>query len=448
MTAPHCGGGRRFGWVVVAVLVATAAGSWAGQARNLVLMIVDGAGFNAFDCVSYYEHGRRGGSLYDAFAVTLGCNTSPAGVDPYDPAKAWSDFKGLRDKATDSAASGTALNTGVKTKNGRLGVDVEGRPVTTISEIAHAAGKATGTVTSVPFCHATPAATVAHVPSRGEYHTIAEQMLYQSNLTVLFGGGHPEYDNNGRHRGVKDGADEFIPFSVLQALRDGTTGRGWTFIEHFQQFQELASGSPTSENRVFGLVPCESTLQYGRAGKGLGNLNPNMPDLAMLTTAALNVLGQDPDGFYLMVEGGAVDWANHGRNLERMLEEFVDFNRAIQAVFDWLAAHDQLDETLIIVTSDHECGQIWGPNAGPDSETPFDLPRNRGKGKLPDARHYSGGHTNVLVPLYATGPGSERFEALVDGTDPQAAKAWGFCGRYVDNTDVFTVMKQAITAGK
>ena len=85
-----------------------------------------------------------------------------------------------------------------------------------------------------------------------------------------------------------------------------------------------------------------------------------------------------------------------------------------------------------------------GENAGEKSATPFDLPKNRGKGVLPAAKHFSSGHTNVLVPLYARGPGSEMFGGLVDGKDEKAAEAWGFSGEYVDNTEVFVVMKAAI----
>ena len=66
------------------------------------------------------------------------------------------------------------------------------------------------------------------------------------------------------------------------------------------------------------------------------------------------------------------------------------------------------DETLLIVTSDHETGQIWGPNAGPKSKTPFDMPKNNGAGELPSAKYFHNGHTNVLVPLYSIGAGSEK----------------------------------------
>jgi len=432
---------RCVGFVLVCLAVLAA---WAGGARNVVLMIADGAGFNAFHCAAYYEHGRLGAQPYDTFPVRLGCTTYPVDAG-YDPAEIWSDFKDLKDHATDSAAAATALYAGVKTKNGRIAVDPEGQPVTTIAEIAHALGKATGAVTTVPFCHATPATLAAHVESRSQYHDIAEQLIYQSNLTVLFGAGHPEYDNDGRRR-RKDDPDKYLPWSIYRAIRMNTTGRGWTFIDRLDQFRVLAAGRRIPGGRVFGLARCRDTLQCDRDGHDMGHFNDNVPDLATMARAALSVLERDDDGFFLMIEGGAIDWANHGNNLGRMVEEFADFDRAVAAVLDWLDTHGQLDQTLLIVTADHECGQIWGPDAGSKSKTPFDLPKSRGKGKLPAARYFSGGHTNVLVPLYATGPGSDHFEALVDGRDDRAGRLWHFDGRYVDNTDVFVVMKEAITA--
>jgi alkaline phosphatase len=129
-----------------------------------------------------------------------------------------------------------------------------------------------------------------------------------------------------------------------------------------------------------------------------------------------------------------------------MIEEQIDFNNAVEAVVEWIRANSSWEETLLIITADHEAGQLWGPKAGPRSKTPFNLPQNNGASTLPGARYFSGEHTNALVPLYVIGPGAELFQSLVDGKDTMAAAAWGFSGRYVDNTDVFKVMKEANTA--
>lgn len=431
-------------WFVLLVLVVSASCAWAAAAKNVVLFIADGAGFNSFHCAAYYEHGELGRQAYDAFEVKLACTTGAYGSPAYDPAKAWSDFRSHRVKATDSAAAATALNTGVKTQNGRISVDAEGRVLVTIAEIAAGLGKSTGAVTSVPFSHATPAAVFAHNTGRSNTRKIAEEIVYRSGLTVVFGAGHPAYDDEGKALVREDWDTGYCSASVYEALAAGTTGRGWELVETREAMEALAAAETCELRRVFGLVRNSSTLQYRRDGKRMGGLNEGVPTLETMALAALNVLSADEDGFFLMVEGGAIDWANHDKNLARMVEEFGDFNRTVAAVMRRLEQKGLLGETLVIVTADHETGQLWGENAGEKSATPFDLPKNRGKGVLPAAKHFSSGHTNVLVPLYARGPGSEMFGGLVDGKDEKAAEAWGFSGEYVDNTEVFVVMKAAI----
>jgi alkaline phosphatase len=169
----------------------------AAPAKNVILMISDGAGFNTFDCASYYQHGQRGKQVYDKFPIRLGCTTYSAdNQDGYEPDKFWSEFKYARKHPTDSAAAATALYTGAKTKNGRLCTDRDGKKLTTIAEFADSVGKSTGTISSVMFSHATPGAVWAHNDSRDEYEQIAREMICDSGLDVIMGCGHPRYDNN------------------------------------------------------------------------------------------------------------------------------------------------------------------------------------------------------------------------------------------------------------
>jgi alkaline phosphatase len=422
--------------------------SSAASAKNVILMISDGAGFNTFDCASYYQHGQRGKQVYDEFPIRLGCTTySTNNRGGYEPDKFWSEFKYARKRPTDSAATATALYTGAKTKNGRLCTDRDGKKLTTIAEIADSAGKSTGTVSSVMFSHATPGAVWAHNDSREEYEQIAREMICDSSLDVIMGCGHPRYDNNGKLLPMDDWETEYCGGKTLfNEIITASTKRGWTFIESRYDFEAIASNPRPLFDRVIGIAQCRETLQYNRDGKSPGNLNKNIPTLATMTRAAINVLAKDEDGFFLMIEGGAVDWASHDNNLARMIEEQIDFNTAVEAVVEWVHIESSWDETLLIITADHETGQLWGPKAGPRSQTPFNLPQNNGASTLPGARYFSGEHTNALVPLYVIGPGAELFQSLVDGKDTMAAAAWGFSGRYVDNTDVFKVMKEANTA--
>jgi alkaline phosphatase len=181
---------------------------------------------------------------------------------------------------------------------------------------------------------------------------------------------------------------------------------------------------------VIGVAEIHGTLNQGRAGDA--NAAPfavprdeNMPTLAEMTWGALNVLDEDPDGFVLMIEGGAVDWASHANQTGRMLEEMADFNRAVEAVIEWVERESSWDETLVIVTGDHECGYLTGPGSDPD----WKLPVNNGAGNVPALEWHSGGHTNSLIPLFAKGAGAKTLRTFADETDPTR-------GPYIHNTEI------------
>jgi Alkaline phosphatase len=234
--------------------------------------------------------------------------------------------------------------------------------------------------------------------------------------------------------------------------------------------------------RVVGIARAASTLQASREGlpeadtpSGMA-YNPIVPDLATMSLGAINVLSQDEDGFFLMIEGGAIDWMGHGNNMPRFIEEQIDFNQAVDAVIAWVEEHSSWDETLLIVTSDHECGGIWGEgtwtNVGGEAVAAdrsrealtaarFDptqdifndylAVQDRGAGKIPGFMFSSRNHTNELVPLWALGPGANRF-AEFTRSDLKAADLWGAAyqwnGAFVDNTVVFTVMNEAMGPGR
>lgn len=88
--------------------------------------------------------------------------------------------------------------------------------------------------------------------------------------------------------------------------------------------------------------------------------NPDVPDLATMSVAALNILNQNSKGFFIMIEGGGVDWMGHANYMPRFIEEQMDFNAAVAAVIDWVETYSNWEDTLLIVTSDHETGGIWG----------------------------------------------------------------------------------------
>jgi alkaline phosphatase len=245
----------------------------------------------------------------------------------------------------------------------------------------------------------------------------------------------------------------------------------WTLIATKEEFEALASAKKTPD-KVFGMPQAYDTLQYNRTDLTDASsnsksppygLNGGVPDLATMTMAALNVLENNRRGFAVMIEGGAIDWANHANRAGRMIEEQSDFNNAVLAVADYLDKNtkgNNWDNTLVMVTADHECGHLWG-DGRVDGSTYLDVNgdgdfdhgvdyahvKDNGAGKLPEVWFHSGNHTNALVPFYTKGAGSRLFEKCVVGTDPYLRDLYDldhtWSGRYIDNTCIFEVMKEA-----
>ena len=208
-------------------------------------------------------------------------------------------------------------------------------------------------------------------------------------------------------------------------------------------------------------------IEY-RLADGSGH-NPENPTLAEMTQAALTVLNRDPNGFVLMVEGGAVDWGAHANNMNQMLGEVAGFNAAVQTVVDWVNANDPTwSNTLVIVTADHETGYLTaGPGIFPDQplgtvnaatvnlEKPtkvsgvltgrrasWDDANSNDEIDAGETVYWawnSGSHTNSLVPVYARGAGAGFLAGYATGSDTVR-------GAYLDNTDVFRLM-DAVTLG-
>lgn len=177
-------------------------GGQASSAKNVVLMVIDGASFNAIRACTFYQYGALGEQVYESFPIRLACTTYMLDKDGteqgYDPRAAWLDFDYVRSAATGSAAASTAHNTGFKTVRGRVNTDIDGAWLVTIAELAFGQGRASGAVSSVMFSHATPACVWAHNVSRGNYEEIANEMICSSGLKVIIGAGHPGHDDNGK----------------------------------------------------------------------------------------------------------------------------------------------------------------------------------------------------------------------------------------------------------
>lgn len=453
---------------VMAVVIAGPAGCGGSgttkPVKNVIVMVDDGAGYNTHEAGSLYDKGTVDGELYQAFPYTAAVSTYSYGdvaqgacgaLNTYDPAKAWGDFTWVINDPTDSAAAATAMATGTKTYDAAIGVDCSGAPVQNVVEAAETLGKATGVVTSVPFSHATPAGFVAHEVQRDEYKAIATDMIRDSATDVIMGGGHPEFGRTGKPS--KQPGYTFINEQDWADLKAGTAGADadgdgtpdpWTLIESKEQFQALASGE--TPKRVFGMAQVRRTLQEDRADieADVAKIwQPNeaaalagVPTLSEMASGALNVLDNDPDGFFVMIEGGATDWAEHDSQLGLMLEEELTFNRAVETVSSWVDTNSSWDDTVLIVVSDHETGYLTGPASGSTGAGPVWNPlAANGKGAMPGAQWNSVNHTNSLVPVYVKGEPGTLLTTYVDGKDPKR-------GDYIDNTDIHRLILAALGA--
>lgn len=425
--------------------------------RNVIHLVGDGMGFNQVDVGSLYEHGvarhqaevnartgkvrhlpGRATQVYQRFSTQSAMTCFQDGGS-YHPRRTWSHFdEAVTGEPPDSAAAGTALATGVRTYNAGIGVGPDGRAVENLTERARALGKSSGVVSSVPFSHATPAAYVAHNEHRNNYHEISREMLTEHDITLIMAPGHPYFDADGRS--VAQPNHEYISPELWSDVTSGRTR--FEFLSDREDIIALADATDVPEH-VFAVPEVQATLQYARSGPDKdeeGSPVPgampyaaprveSVPNLAELTASALNVLDRNSDkGFFLMVEGGAIDWAGHENRTNRLIEEQLDFNRAVEAVVDWVERESSWRETLVVVTADHETGYLTGVGSNPNW-TPI-----RGeRGELPEAVWNGQDHTNSLVPLYAHGRGADALLRHATGRDPVR-------GRYLDNIDVAGVV--------
>lgn len=455
--------------LVIAVLVALGAlGAGASRAaaanpggrmvKNIIVMIGDGMGFNQVYATDMYDKGTTGAQAFEKFPVRLSMSTYPVGGS-YDPAAAWTRFNYVATSTiTDSAPAATAMSTGCKSYDGAIGMIGESAatavPGKHVTQWCEENGMATGVVTTVPISHATPGGFVAHNVSRNNYADIAKEMLGVSSVDVIMGAGHPEYDDNNRPTTSTDynavgwistwNALKARTLAVADADHNGKADDAWTLIESKTQFDDMATTS-TPPKRVCGIARVRETLQQFRwdpaRGYGLSiyaddppgkvPFNTGVPTLATMARGALNVLGRNPGGFFLMVEGGAIDWCGHNNMKGRLIEEATDFNRAVESVIAWVEANSSWDETMLVVTGDHETGFLWGPGSNPA----FAPLVNKGKGNMPGLQYNSTWHTNSLIPFFAKGPAllGSVFALRVDGQDPRR-------GFYIDNTDLGQVL--------
>jgi alkaline phosphatase len=450
--------------------------------KNVFVMISDGTSFGAWDATDLFQYGAAASASYygpefNKYLMTtdpLNTSRTPTfnltRTVGYDPDQAWglasyNTLSGyIHQGYTDSAAAGTALAAGQKTFNSAINwSNLDAILSPTLPEYAKAEGKVVGTISSVQWSHATPAAfSNAHSPNRNDNLGIANQMLDGSVMDLIMGAGHPLYNNNGAPRTPSASSYRFVGGEdTWNALVDGTHAGGWSSIDEKADFEALAAGDLSalgSNRRLVGTAQVAGTLQQSRSGYahtdtvGSDPFNTNVPTLATMTQAALNTLSflDEGMGMFLQIEGGAIDWAAHANQTSRIIEEQMDFNDSVDTVIAWIEANGGWGENLLIVTTDHGNGMPMGDQSDTIPHDRIDLANIEAGTFIPGTnpngvRWWTGTHTNELVPLFARGAGADLFDLAVVGTDPYFGiyyPHWvetGFDGRYIDNTDVYWV---------
>jgi alkaline phosphatase len=415
------------------------------QPKNIIIMIGDGMGYEHINASLYFQ-GKKDNHLWMSFPVKLAAATNNHGGS-YNPHSAWKDKLYVQSAYTESAAAATAIATGHTTTTSYVGMSATGIPLSNPVMLASSLKKSSGIVSSVPFVHATPAGFTAHNQSRSNYKEIAFQILMHSTATVVMGCGHPFRDNNGNMTQQPDFKYthsmelwQMITNQKNSLTVNGTTfyvqdingdfvSDAWTFSDKKEDLDKIIS-KEMKPDRLFFLSPVFETLSESRSGNSAMPFDipvaENIPSLQQMSMAALAILSDNPEGFFLMIEGGAIDWASHNNDLVRLIEEQIEFEKTVEAVMEFIETNLNWEETLLIVLADHECGYLTG---GFDSVSGFQHIRDQGKGKLPDVQFLSENHTNHLVPFFSKGIGAHSFQVMSSGFDSVR-------GQYIHISDV------------
>lgn len=329
------------------------------QPKNIILLIGDGMGVAQVFSGITANHG--------ALNITQ------------MPFTGFSQTQSADDYVTDSAAGGTALSTGQRTYNGALAVDRDTLPIPTILEISEKNGYATGLVSTSSITHATPASFIAHQPHRDMAEEIAADFL-NVDIDVFIGGGRKFFAER------KDGRN------LLEELKE----------KDYQVFNSLEEAANVNSGKLAILTAENHNEAYPARGEML-------PEA---TEKAIQILQNNKNGFFLMVEGSMIDWGGHDNDTEYIVQEMLDFDRAVAKALEFATSNK---ETLVIITADHETGGM--ALEGGDIS----------KGKV-TANYTTGGHTAVMVPVFAYGASAEKFTGVYKNTDvfKKMKEAFGF----------------------
>jgi len=373
-----------------------------GKARNVIVLQGDGMATAQRDLIRLVTVGNKEGQ--DLVMNRLE-HTGLVHTDPADPEEA----------VTDSAAAATAFSTGVKTFNGAIGVDAQGNPVRTLLEDARRAGKATGLVTTSQVTDATPAAYGAHVSDRAEQSEIARQYLERSKPDVILGGGEDYWFPPGTPGGHPDNPAT-DPTEQSKGDRGNLVERADDLGYEYVSTREGLAGA--RGRKLLGLFANEEMFEHREEGDG--DLYDPLVPLPEMAAKALDVLSRDRDGLFVLIEEEGIDEMAHENNTGLMIKAGAALDETVALAVEFARHHPG---TLIVVQGDHETGGLTIENPDEEDESGEELSREDGpftvKGTDLEvfADWTTGQHTGADTPITASGPGSQRFNGVIDNTD-------------------------------
>lgn len=310
-----------------AVLLLTGTTFAQKKPKYIFYMIGDGMGLNQVHAAELFL-----ASLDDK-------NTTYPLVFSQFPHHTFATSHSLSHGVTDSGAGGTALAVGHKTKNGVIAMDSTGQQAyKSIAYLAKEHGMKVGITTSVSIDHATPASFYANQPDRGRYYEIGKDII-KSDFDFFAGSGFLKPETNADKKQVE---------SLFPQLEQA----GYTLVHGIEDFKNSDPGTKTILMNNEGANNESLTFAIDQ--------NPGDLTLEQITDAAIQNLSQGDEGFFLMVEGGMIDWACHANDAATAVQEVLDFNRSVERAFEFYQQHPE--ETLIIVTADHETGGLMVGN--------------------------------------------------------------------------------------
>lgn len=322
--------------------------AWKEKPKNIILMIGDGTGLAQWYSGYTANHGQL-----NVFQLTDIGFSITASSDSY---------------ITDSAAGATAMSTGTKTKNRYVGVDSTGKRLTTIAEICKQNKFNVGIISNGDITDATPASFYAHQNERSMSEPIALDFM-SSNVDILIGGGEKSFANRKDKR------------NLMTELRK----KNYSISNSFTSID-------TVKNKRFALIEDAAVVSKQ---KGRGDF------LSRSIKKSTAVFASQPQPFFIMEEGAQIDWGGHENNLEYVVRELLDFDQAIGEAMKFV---DQNNETLLIITADHETGGLTLVDG------------NISKGSLM-GKFSTGDHTGITVPVFAYGPGADEFRGVYQNTE-------------------------------